>query len=151
MLLWNSFAFSKIQQMLTIWSLVPLPFLKSSLGIWKFMVHILLKPCLENFEHYFASVWDECSCVVVWTFFGIALLKWKILKWKNFKDMGIPDHLTCLLRNLHAGQEATVRTGHRTTDWLLTGKGVRQGCILSPCLLICRIHHSKCQAGWSTS
>ena len=48
--------------------------------------------------------------------------------------MGIPDHLTCLLRNLYAGQEATVRTGHDTTDWLQIGKGVRQGCILSPCL-----------------
>ena len=49
--------------------------------------------------------------------------------------MGIPDHLTCLLRNLHTGQEATVRTGHGTTDWYQIGKGVRQGCILSPCLL----------------
>ena len=49
--------------------------------------------------------------------------------------MGIPDHLTCLLRNLYAGQEATVRTRHGTTDWLQIGKGVRQGCILSPCLL----------------
>ena len=48
--------------------------------------------------------------------------------------MGIPDHLTCLLRNLYAGQEATVRTGHGTTVWFQTGKGVRQGCILSPCL-----------------
>ena len=48
--------------------------------------------------------------------------------------MGIPDHLTCLLRNLYAGQEATVRTGHETTDWFKIGKGVRQGCILSPCL-----------------
>ena len=48
--------------------------------------------------------------------------------------MGIPDHLTCLLRNLYAGQEATVRTGHETTDWFQTGKGVRQGRILSPCL-----------------
>ena len=48
--------------------------------------------------------------------------------------MGIPDHLTCLLRNLYAGQEATVRTGHGTTDWFQTGKGVCQGCILSPCL-----------------
>ena len=48
--------------------------------------------------------------------------------------MGIPDHLTCLLRNLYAGQEATVRTGHGTTDWSQIGKGVRQGCILSPCL-----------------
>ena len=49
--------------------------------------------------------------------------------------MGIPDHLTCLLRNLYAGQEATVRTGHGTTDWFEIGKGVYQGCILSPCLL----------------
>ena len=49
-------------------------FSKSSLNIWKFMVHVLLKPGLENFEHYFASVWDECNCVVVWTFFGTAFL-----------------------------------------------------------------------------
>ena len=54
--------------------------------------------------------------------------------WKILKEMGIPDHLNCLLRNLYAGQEATVRTGHGTTDWFQIGKGVRQGCILSPCL-----------------
>ena len=54
--------------------------------------------------------------------------------WKILKGMGIPDHLICLLRNLHAGQEATVRTGHGTTDWFQIGKGVCQGCILSPCL-----------------
>ena len=54
--------------------------------------------------------------------------------WKILKEMGIPDHLTCILRNLYAGQEATVGTGHRTTDWFQTGKGVHQGCILSPCL-----------------
>ena len=54
--------------------------------------------------------------------------------WKILKEMGIPDHLTCLLRNLYAGQEATVRTGHGTTDWFQFGKGERQGCILSPCL-----------------
>ena len=54
--------------------------------------------------------------------------------WKILKKMGIPDHLTCLLRNLYAGQEARVRTGHGTTDWFQIGKGVRQGCILSPCL-----------------
>ena len=54
--------------------------------------------------------------------------------WKILKEMGMPDHLTCFLRNLYAGQEATVRTGHRTTDWFQIGKGVRQGCILSPCL-----------------
>ena len=54
--------------------------------------------------------------------------------WKILKEMGIPDHLTCLLRNLYADQEATVRTGHGTTDWFQIGKRVRQGCILSPCL-----------------
>ena len=54
--------------------------------------------------------------------------------WKILKEMGIPDHLTYLLRNLYAGQEATVRTGHGTTDWFQIGKGVCQGCILSPCL-----------------
>ena len=54
--------------------------------------------------------------------------------WKILQEMGIPDHLTCLLRNLCAGQEATVRTGHGTTEWFQIGKGVRQGCILSPCL-----------------
>ena len=54
--------------------------------------------------------------------------------WKILKEMGIPDHLTCLLRNLYAGQGETIRTGHGTTDWFQIGKGVRQGCILSPCL-----------------
>ena len=54
--------------------------------------------------------------------------------WKILKEMGIPDHLTCLLRNLYAGQEATVRTGHGKTDWFQRGTGVHQGCILSPCL-----------------
>ena len=55
--------------------------------------------------------------------------------WKILKEMEIPDHLTYLLRNLYAGQEATVRTGHGTTDWFQIGKGVQQSCILSPCLL----------------
>ena len=54
--------------------------------------------------------------------------------WKILKEMGIPDHLTCLLRNLYAAQKATVRTGQGTTDWFQIGKGGRQGCILSPCL-----------------
>ena len=54
--------------------------------------------------------------------------------WKILKEMGIPDHLACLLRNLYAGQEGTVRTRHETTDWFQIGKGVCQGCILSPCL-----------------
>ena len=54
--------------------------------------------------------------------------------WKILQEMGIPDHLTCILRNLYAGQEAKVKTGHGTTDWFQIGKGVHQGCILSPCL-----------------
>ena len=62
------------------------------------------------------------------------LTVWITKNWKILKEMGIPDHLTCLLRNLYADQEATVRTGHGTTDWLQIGKGVHQGCILSPCL-----------------
>ena len=59
---------------------------------------------------------------------------WITINWKILKEMGIPDHLTCLFRSLYAGQEATVRTAHGPTDWFQIGKGVRQGCILSPCL-----------------
>ena len=62
------------------------------------------------------------------------LTVWITINWNILKEMGIPNHLTCLLRNLHAGQEATVRTGHGTTDWFQIGKGVHQVCILSPCL-----------------
>ena len=62
------------------------------------------------------------------------LTVWITINWKILKEMGIPDRLTCLLRNLYAGQEATVRTGYGTTDWFQIGKGVHQGCILSPCL-----------------
>ena len=61
------------------------------------------------------------------------LTVWITVNWKILKEMGIPDHLSCLLRNLYAGQEATVRTGHGTTDWFEIGKGLLQGCILSPC------------------
>ena len=61
------------------------------------------------------------------------LTVWITKNWKNIQEMGIPDYLTCLLRNLYAGQEATVRTVLGTTDWFQIGKGVRQGCILSPC------------------
>ena len=62
------------------------------------------------------------------------LTVWITILWKILREMEISDHLTCLLRNLYAGQEATVRTGHGTTDWFQIGKGVGQGCILSPCL-----------------
>ena len=73
--------------------------------------------------------------------------------WRALKEMGIPDHLSCLFRNLYVGQEATVRTGHGTTDWFKIVKGVWQGCILSPCLFnwYARIHHVQCQAEWSTN
>ena len=67
--------------------------------------------------------------------------------WKILKEMGISDHLTCLLRNLYAGQEATIRTGHGTTHWFQIGKGVRQGCILSPCLFNFYAEHIMKNAG----
>ena len=67
--------------------------------------------------------------------------------WKILKEMGIPDHLTCLLRNLYAGQEATVRTRHGKTDWFQIGKGVRQDCILSPCLFNLYAVHIMRNAG----
>ena len=68
--------------------------------------------------------------------------------WKILKEMGIPDHLTCHLRHLHAGQEATVRTGHGTMDWFQIEKGVHQGCILSPAYLTSMQNTScECQAG----
>ena len=67
--------------------------------------------------------------------------------WKILQEMGIPNHLTCLLRNLYAGQEATVRTGHGTTDWFQIGKGVHQGCILSPCLFSLHAEYIMRNAG----
>ena len=70
---------------------------------------------------------------------------------KILKGMGISDHLTCLLRNLYASQEATVRTGHETTDWFQIGKGVRQGCILSPCLFNLQAEYIMQNAGLDES
>ena len=67
--------------------------------------------------------------------------------WKILKERGVPDHLTCLLRNLYAGQEAIIRTGHGTTDWFQIGKGVRQGCILSPCLFNLYVEYIMRNAG----
>ena len=75
------------------------------------------------------------------------LTVWITINWKIQKEMGIPDHLTCLLRNLYAGQEATVRTGHGTTDWFQIQKGVCQGCILSPCLFNFYAEYSMRNAG----
>ena len=68
--------------------------------------------------------------------------------WKILKEMGISDHLTCLLRNLYAGQEAEVRTGHETKEWFQVGKGVRQGCILSPCLFNLYAEYIMRMLGW---
>ena len=80
------------------------------------------------------------------------LTVWITTNWKILKEMGIPKHLACLLRNLYAGQETTVRIGHGTMDRFKIGKGVHQSFIFSSCLLnICRVHLAKCQAGWSTS
>ena len=75
------------------------------------------------------------------------LTMWITINWKILKEMGIPDHLTCLLRNLYAGQEATVRTGHGTTDWFQIGKGVRQGCVSSPCLFNLYAEYTMRNAG----
>src|SRR5574339_364703 len=72
---------------------------------------------------------------------------WITINWKILKEMGIPDHLTCLLRNLYAGQKATVRTGHGATDWFQIGKGVRQGCMLSPCLFNLYVEYIVRNAG----
>ena len=89
-----------------------------------------------------------------YSFASLTMLKpltvWITYKlWKILKEIGIPDHLICLLRSLYAGQEAIVRTGHGTADWFKIGKGVWQGCILSPCLfyLYEEYNHVKCWAG----
>ena len=68
--------------------------------------------------------------------------------WKILKEMGIPDHLTCVLRNLYPGQEATVNSGHETTDWFQIGKGACQGCMLSPCLFILYAEYIMRYAAW---
>ena len=75
------------------------------------------------------------------------LTVWITRNWKILKEMGITDHLTCLLRNLYAGQEATLRTGHGTTDCFQIGKGVCQGCILAPCLFNLYVEYLMRNAG----
>ena len=76
------------------------------------------------------------------------LIVWITINWKILKEMGIPDHLICLLRNLYAGQEATIRTGHGTVDWFQIGKGVHQDCILSPYLFNLYAEYIMRNAGW---
>ena len=79
------------------------------------------------------------------------LTVWITINWKILKEMGIPDHLIFLLRNLYAGQEATIRTGHGTTDWFQIGKGVCQGYILSPCLFKLYAEYIMRNAGFGRS
>ena len=109
--------------------------MKCSLGIPNFLEEI---SCLSHsivFLYFFALITEEgflispCYSLELCIQMDIFLYGGRILK-----EMGIPDHLTCLLRNLYAGQEATVRTGHGTTNWFQIGKGVHQGYIFSPCL-----------------
>ena len=104
MFFWNSLAFSMTQN---VGSLISgsSSYYKSSLNIWKFLVHILLKPGLENFEHYFASIWDECNCVVVWAFFGIAFLR----DWNEngpfpvlWPLLSFPNLLACWVKHFHS-------------------------------------------------
>ena len=113
-------------------------FSKTSLNIWKFTVHVWLHIhnqianihwIIEKTREFQKNIYF-CSIDYAKAFDCVDHNK----LWKILKEMGIPDYLICLLRNLYAGQEATVRTGHGTTDWFQIGKGVRQGCILSPCL-----------------
>ena len=92
---------------------------------------------LEQFNHAVSSKKQESSrktSISALLTMPKPLTVWITINWKILKEMGIPDHLICLLRNLYAGQEATVRTEHGTTDWFQIGKGVHQGCISSPCL-----------------
>ena len=90
---------------------------------------MLAKQDLQN-NCFLYILWDNNYLITNWYVLCVDHNK----LWKILKEMGIPEHLTCLLRNLYAGQETTVRTGHETADWFQIGKGVRQGCILSPCL-----------------
>ena len=112
-------------------------FSKSSLNIWKFLVHILLKPSLENFEHYFANVWDECNCVVVWTFFGIAFLwdwneNWKYLEGWTLKRIYFLFHLGFWRNSV----SSTWRIEASVSCWLST-EGHSAPRSLSPVLVQC--------------
>ena len=80
-----------------------------------------------------------------------SLNEWITINWKSLKEIGIPEHLTCLLRNLCAGQEATVKTEYGTPDWFQRGKGVYQDCILSPCLFNLYTQYIMRNAGWMKS
>ena len=135
MFFWNSLAFSMIQLLLLLLShfscvrLLATPWTAAhqappSLGFSGHNIHWITKTREFQKNIYF--------CFIDYTKAFDCVNHNKL--WEILKEMGISDHLTCLLRNLYAGQEATVRTGHETTDWFQIRKGVRQGCILSPCL-----------------
>ena len=105
------------------------------------MFNLVLEKAVEpdiKLQTSVGSLKKQESSSKISTFALLTMLKpltvWITTNWKILQEMGIPNHLTCLLRNLYAGQEATIRTGHGTTDWFQIVKGVRQGCILSPCL-----------------
>ena len=111
--------------------------MKCSLGISNFLEEISSLSHSVVFLYFFALIAEE----------GFYYVDHNKL-WKILQEMGIPDHLTCLLGNLYVDQEATVRTGLGTTDWFQIGKGVCQGCIFSPCIFnLYRVYHEKCWAG----
>ena len=105
MFFWNSLAFSMIQRMLAIWSLIPLPFLNPAWTSGSFSVHVLLKPGLENFERYFTKVWDGCNCAVVWTITYLAFLwdwneNWPFpVLWPL---LSFPNLLACWVQHIHS-------------------------------------------------
>ena len=125
MLFWNSLAFSIIQWILAIWYLVPLPLQNPACTYGSSWFMYCWSLAWSIFEHNLASMWNEYTYMVVWTFFGIALWHWNedwTTNWKILNGMGVPDHLICLLRNLYAGQQATIRTIHGTMDRFRLGK-----------------------------
>ena len=108
-----------IQQMLAIWSLVPLPFSKSTLNIWKFSVHILLKPGLENFQHYFASMWDECNCAVVCAKNVQSILRLSLgLEWK----LAFPRPVATALLSKFSGILTSEASGIWLQNFHMTGE-----------------------------
>ena len=109
--------------------MIPLPF---SLLFWFEFINLFCISCLEKILSHLLESWFVYFCFIDYVKAFDCVDHNKL--WKILEEMGIPDHLTCLLRSLYAAQEATVRTGHGTTDWFQIGKGAHQGCILSPCL-----------------
>ena len=125
MFFWNSLAFSIIQWILAVWYLVLLPLQNPACTYGSSWFMYCWSLTWNIFEHNLASMWNEYTYRVVWTFFGIALWHWNedwTTHWKILYGMGVPDHLICLLRNLYAGQQATIRSIHGTMDRFKLGK-----------------------------